>query len=184
MELKSLSHTDSAETGVVQLSQGGLDTCIARSSEGDAKAASVVLTELCVSGYRAQSQAALAVLDVSSVAFWEYVLEFVSLGIWAGNRVALPTSVRRRSLRLKLKALFQPPFIKLMCYHLDCKTRFRLYVELREFECPACRRRLKFNLEQRSDGLIHWVPNPAPDDLAYARCCWCDNQGRLILWEK
>ena len=45
-----------------------------------------------------------------------------------------------------------PPYIHLVCYHLDCKTRFNSYVWLEQMECPACRRGLRFRVDEQPDG--------------------------------
>ncbi|GAH85935.1 unnamed protein product, partial [marine sediment metagenome] len=68
----------------------------------------------------------------------------------------------------------QAPYIDLMCYHLDCKTSFRMYVWLDELECPACRRTLRFRREEHKDGGSIIYPSPCPYELTYTHYVWYD----------
>lgn len=72
-----------------------------------------------------------------------------------------------------------PPFVDLMCYHLDCKTRFKMYVWLPEFTCPACRRVLRFKQSQQPDGNFRFRPEPRYGELAYDSYCWFNEQGQV-----
>lgn len=75
-----------------------------------------------------------------------------------------------------------PPFTKMLCYHLDCKTRFNLYVTMREFECPACRRMLRFSERQWSDGNIVLWPDPRNGELAYDHFGWPSDEHDIQLY--
>lgn len=73
------------------------------------------------------------------------------------------------------------PFVNLMCYHLDCKTRFRMYVWLPEFECPACRRIRRFVSEARTNGQRAIYPSPIASDLVHPWYAWFGNNGSIEL---
>jgi hypothetical protein len=76
-----------------------------------------------------------------------------------------------------------PPYIELLCYHLDCKLRFKSYVWLEEMECPACRRKLRFRTETLDDGNSIVLPNPYRWELTYTNYVWFDQTGNLQLYE-
>lgn len=90
----------------VQRAQEALDREAIRASQGDARAAARLLTELAGGDRRAQTQAASALLKAAEASLWDHLLEFACLGTWAGQEVSLPTPAVRRLLRLKLEALF------------------------------------------------------------------------------
>jgi hypothetical protein len=77
----------------------------------------------------------------------------------------------------------QPPYLNLLCYHLDCKLRFRSYVWLDEMECPACRRTLRFQTQRLLDGRVAILPYPNRWELVYSHYVWFDPQGNLQLYE-
>ena len=75
------------------------------------------------------------------------------------------------------------PYVNLLCYHLDCKTRFRTYVWLNQLECPACRRTLRFRLETLPDGSSVIYPDPYRNELCYPHYVWYDPVGNLQFYE-
>ena len=77
----------------------------------------------------------------------------------------------------------QAPYIDLMCYHLDCKTRFKSYVWLDEMDCPACRRILRFSQEILPDGKSAILPAPHRYELVYPQYLWYDTNGRMTIFE-
>lgn len=77
----------------------------------------------------------------------------------------------------------QPPYVNLLCYHLDCKLRFRSYVWLDEMECPACRRTLRFQTQALADGRTAILPGPNRWELVYSHYVWFDPQGNLQFYE-
>lgn len=76
----------------------------------------------------------------------------------------------------------QEPYINLMCYHLDCKTQFKMYVWLNSFECPACRRLLRFDQRVLEDDRSIIYPSPYPHELANSQYIWFDSRGKLTLF--
>lgn len=76
----------------------------------------------------------------------------------------------------------QAPYIELMCYHLDCKTRFRTYVWLDSLECPACQRTLRFRRDELDDGSSVILPEPYRHELVYQQYVWYDKDANLSLF--
>lgn len=77
----------------------------------------------------------------------------------------------------------QVPYIDLMCYHLDCKTRFKSYVWLDEMECPACRRTLRFSQRMLQGGQTAILPNPYEHELNNHQYLWYDDNERLVVFD-
>ena len=77
----------------------------------------------------------------------------------------------------------RPPYVDLLCYHIDCKLRFKSYVWLDEMECPACRRTLRFQTQTLVDGSVAVLPNPNRWELVHPHYVWYDPQGHLQLYE-
>jgi hypothetical protein len=77
----------------------------------------------------------------------------------------------------------QPPYIPLMCYHLDCKLQFRSYVWLDEMMCPGCRRTLRFREQPLEDGNVAIVADPRKYELVYTHYVWYNPQGSPQLFE-
>jgi hypothetical protein len=77
----------------------------------------------------------------------------------------------------------QPPYASLVCYHLDCKLRFRSYVWLDTMNCPSCRRILRFQQQHLEDGNIAVIPNPYKDELQYTHYVWFNPKGTLQLYK-
>jgi len=76
----------------------------------------------------------------------------------------------------------QAPYVNLMCYHVECKTRFRSYVWLDELECPACRRLLRFSLKEWSDGTALIYPNPGRDELTNSQYVAYNSKRKLQIY--
>ena len=80
-------------------------TDLMRASQGDPGAAGRILSELGSEDRRAQALAALAMIKDGSASLWGHILEYVSLGTWAGKQLALTGSVSDRALKPRLVAL-------------------------------------------------------------------------------
>lgn len=106
----------------------------------------------------------------------------IALGALGGLLFSLPGLVVGAIIGNLAGKPKQAPYIELMCYHLDCKIRFRTYVWLEELECPACRRTLRFRRDELQDGSSIIYPNPYPHDLVYLQYVWYDRNGKLSLF--
>lgn len=77
-----------------------------------------------------------------------------------------------------------PPYLNLICYHPDCKTRFRSYVWLEQMECPACRRRLRFRTQPLQDGQQAILPSPYAYELVNdGYYVWYNERGDLEVYQ-
>jgi len=103
----------------------------------------------------------------------------ISGGLLGGLLQGAPGMLVGAALGALTNAPKGPQGASLICYHLDCKTRFNLYVDLREFPCPACRRQLRFSVDTNAQGAGYLIPAPRPRELMYTEYCWPDGTGTL-----
>ena len=82
------------------------DADIALASQGDAGAAARILALMGGEDRLVQARTASGLIKGAAAPLWDYVLEYAGLGTWAGRKVNLPGSIRRRTLMPRLTALF------------------------------------------------------------------------------
>lgn len=87
-------------------SQENLESDILLASKGDPAAAGRVLAPLGAEDRRTQVRAVTSLIRAARSSVWEYLMEYACLGTWAGRRVDLPASIRRRGLVPRLTTLF------------------------------------------------------------------------------